>query len=59
MPRPPAPTVTPVRSGGPSMALIGGVVVLIVTWAVAEILGHDEVETTNGTRNAGRDPAAH
>ena len=30
MPRPPAPEVRPVRSGGPSPALIGGVVVLVV-----------------------------
>jgi protein-disulfide isomerase len=30
MPRPPAPQVKPVRSGGPSPALIGGVVVLVV-----------------------------
>ncbi|MFK5635360.1 MULTISPECIES: DsbA family protein [unclassified Ornithinimicrobium] len=59
MPRPPAPQVTPVRSGGPSMALIGGVVVLIVAliaalvWAAARGSDLDAAGSSNALENGG------
>ncbi len=53
MPRPPAPPVKPVSSRGPSMGLIGGVVVLVVAliavlvWAATRGSGLDAVGSTS------------
>jgi protein-disulfide isomerase len=59
MPRPPAPAVEPVRSGGPPAALIGGVVVLMVVlvgvlvWAATRGGGLDATGSTSSLPDGG------
>ena len=59
MPRPPAPEVKPVRSGGPSAALIGGVVVLLVVlvgvlvWAATRGGGTEATGSVNSLADGG------
>ena len=70
MPRPPAPTVTPVRAGGPPTALVAGVVLLVVAlvgglvlWAVSRGGGLDGEGSANalpegGGVHVGAEPSA-
>lgn len=59
MPRPPAPEVKPVGRGGPSAALIGGVVVLLVVligvlvWAATRGGGTDAAGSANSLPDGG------